>query len=64
MFAAMIQHMHFRGIEEQAGFLVVRKHVVLPGFPQAFHHLDKFGSAVVASVMVEPIDAGEVEDRA
>ena len=59
--AAMVQHVHFVGIEEQAAGFVMDEGVVVPGVPQSLDYLDEFGGAVVTAVMIEPIDAREVE---
>jgi hypothetical protein len=52
VFAAMVDAMHFRGVDETAARLVADKGVVFPAIPQRLHHLGELGCALVALRMI------------
>ena len=60
MRADMIEHMQLVGIEEAAALLVAQEGIVLPGIPQAQHHIDEFIGARIAIAMGEMGQGGEV----
>src|SRR3978361_777217 len=47
MLSAMVQHMHFGGVEVNAGGLVADEGVLVPAIPQPVHHLGEFRGTVI-----------------
>ena len=44
--------MNFFGIEENAGVLIPDEGVVIPAIPEAFQHLNEFGSPKISLVVI------------
>ena len=63
IFALVIEHVHFGGIEIEARLDVPDKGVVGEGIPQARHHVIEFARALVALGVLHVVFEPEIQRR-
>ena len=58
--ALVTQHMHFRGVEIAAAFLVANERIVIPRVPQTGDDVEKFLGTAIARLVIDELVTAEI----